>query len=121
MITLRSFGFKYGKPEANIIMDVSYFKNPWRDESIRHEADTLAKRTKILDYMKAQTGVDEFVSKVSDMLATYNNLFPEENLQVAFCCSAGEYRSPAIVELVRLNLEEKGVICNTKHSETSKL
>lgn len=121
MITLKSFGFKYGKPEANIILDVSYFINPWRDASIKNEVDSVEKRKKILEFMLKQEGVKPFVEKTSELLKTYHNLFPDENLQVAFCCSAGEYRSPSIVELVKNQLESENIICKVKQSETSKL
>jgi len=121
MITLQSFGFKYGKPEANIILDVSYFINPWRDESIRHEADPIVRREKILAFMLKQEGVAKFVNSTSDLLAVYDGLFPEENLQVAFCCSAGEYRSPIVAELVKSNLEARGIKCTFNQSRNSKL
>ena len=121
MITIQSFGFKYGKPEANIILDVSYFVNPWRDESIRNEVDPPLRRKKIFDFMLKQQGVEPFVSKVVDMLAVYDQLFPQENLQVAFCCSAGEYRSPSIAEIVHDKLKEKGVFSTIKPNSNSKI
>lgn len=121
MITLRSFGFKYGKPEANIILDVSYFINPWRDASIKDEVNSIEKSKKILEFMLKQNGVEQFVQNASSLIMTYQSLFPDENLQIAFCCSAGEYRSPAIVELVKTKLIDSGFTCIVKHSKTSKL
>lgn len=121
MITIHSFGFKYGKPEANIILDVSYFVNPWRDKSIREEIDVQKRRQKIIEFMNGQAGITEFVSKTSDMLSHYDKLFPQENLQVAFCCSAGEYRSPTIAEMVHDKLKELGVYSTMKENINSKI
>jgi Predicted P-loop-containing kinase len=121
MITLQSFGFKYGRPDANIVFDVSYFINPWRDASIREESEPAFRRKKIFNFMMKQEGVAEFVDKVVSLLSTYENAFKGENFQVAFCCSAGEYRSPAIAELVHMALKEIGINSTLKQSKNSKL
>lgn len=121
MITIQSFGFKYGKPEANIILDVSYFINPWRDASIRDEIDPVLRRQKIFSFMMSQKGIQDFIPRMVELLATYDKLFPQENIQVAFCCSAGEYRSPAIAELVHDKLKEQGVYCVLKVNNNSKI
>jgi len=88
---------------------------------VRQEADSVEKRNKILAFMLKQEGVEKFVNSTSGLLATYNQLFPDENLQVAFCCSAGEYRSPAMVELVHNRLQELGILSLVKQSPNSKL
>lgn len=101
MITIKSWGFKYGRPEANIYFDVSYFKNPWRDEKIKDPNLSKEERKKLIfEFMLKQQGVNEFVNKMADLLKCYYSLFPNENLQISFCCSAGEFRSPVIAELV---------------------
>ena len=117
MITLKSYGFKFGRPEANVVFDASYFKNPWRDEAIRSSA---FKKDKVLKFMLEQEGVHEFCEKVRDLIMEYNKLFPDENIQVAVCCSAGEYRSPAIVELVAKMLPT-GFPLIIKHGDNSKI
>lgn len=114
MITIKSHGFKYSRPEANIIFDVSYFKNPWRKDDIRNEKDRNKQWEKAVTFMRAQEGVEVFVKKVADLLFVYNYQFPDENIQVAICCSAGEFRSPVIVELVSKALEELGVEVNNQ-------
>ena len=121
MITLKSHGFKYSRPDANIVFDVSYFVNPWRDETIRNETNPAQRRKKILEFMNAQTGIAEFVKNVTETLFTYHTLFPNENLQIAFCCSAGEYRSPSMVEMVAEELRKKGVEVVVVQSVNSKL
>lgn len=109
MISLKSHGFKYSRPEANVVFDVSYFKNPWREKYIREEKDELKRAKKILAFMKKQDGVENFVKMATDLLIEYDFLFPEEDIRVAFCCSAGEYRSPAMVVMVAELLKRQKV------------
>lgn len=107
MITVLSHGFKYGRPDANIYFDVSYFKNPWRDEKIRTEQDPKKRKEKILKFMMEQKDVEVIVKYFSHLIGAYEEAFPGENIRVAFCCSAGEYRSPTIAELVYQHLKRK--------------
>ena len=103
-IILKSHGFKYSRPEANYVMDVSFFINPWRDKKIREEQDKDKRKKMIMKFMEDQEGVNNFVTRVSSLLRLLSMMYPDENLQVAICCSAGEYRSPAIVEMISENL-----------------
>jgi RNase adaptor protein for sRNA GlmZ degradation len=121
MITLKSHGFKFSRPHANIIFDVSYFVNPWREKIIRDETDATERRKKVLDFMYEQEGVKQFVQNITQTLVGYNNLFPDENIQVAFCCSAGEYRSPAFVCMIAHELKMLGIEVSVNQSLNSKL
>ena len=121
MVTLKSHGFKYARPEANLVFDVSYFKNPWRDEKIRNEKDHKTRRRLILESMQFQTGMIGFIKLTTQLLMKYDSMFPDENIQVAFCCSAGEYRSPAIVEMVAKEMERLGAKVQIIHNPNSKI
>lgn len=116
MITLISWGFKYGDPPANFKFDVSYLKNPWREKGLRN-----ASKERIIDFMKEQEGFDTLISSFVILIMIYNNLFPNENLIFAFCCSAGEYRSPVVVEILHQRLEEKNIHVRVINSVNSKL
>lgn len=122
MITLKSHGFKFSRPEANLVFDVSYFKNPWRDAEIKEQSDPVLRKVMVLDFMKEQRGVKEMVDSISELIWTYYWMFSKENIQIAICCSAGEYRSPAMVELVAERLrKDKQMDFIIKHSENSKI
>lgn len=121
MITIKSHGFKFSRPEANIIFDVSYFINPWRDPEIRdHKGSKEELKDKINAFMVKQEGVYDFAKGIADLLVQYGKLFPNENIQVAICCSAGEYRSPAMVEIVS-KLMGSRTNHKVQHSPNSKL
>ena len=104
MITLKSHGHKFSSPECNFKFDVSFFLNPWRDKKIRDEQDKEKRKKLIMKFMEEQEGVGAFVTRVASLLRLLSMMYPDENLQVAICCSAGEYRSPAIVEMISENL-----------------
>jgi len=50
--------------------------------------------------MNEQEGFRAIVDAIANVVIQYHKLFPEENYQVAICCSAGEYRSPATARAV---------------------
>jgi len=114
MITLMSWGHKYGNPPANFKFDVSYFKNPWRDKEARH-----SDRETIISFMERQEGVNKFINNLVQMLGDLNEQFEEEEIKVAICCSAGEYRSPAIVELIGKELLKRKIKYAVSHSKES--
>ena len=121
MITLMSWGNKFGSPPANFKFDVSYFKNPWRDENIRNEKDRMVRSEMAMKFMRSQEGVVEFIEGVSYIISNINSKFQDENIVVALCCSAGEYRSPAMVMLLNDALNRLKINNIIKVSLESKL
>ena len=121
MVTLKSYGFKFGRPECNLMFDVSYFANPWRDFHITEEKSPSKRKKLIKEFMLEQKGYYEVVSSITKLILAYATFFPNENVQVGICCSAGEYRSPSVVESVAELLEVAGVESIIEHSKNSKL
>ena len=113
MITLMSWGHKFGKPEANFIFDVSFLKNPWREG--------LKDRKAIIQYMVEQKEFDKLIFYFIKIIECYNEFYPNENLVFAFCCSAGEYRSPVVVEILGDLLKEYKVPHKIIQNKYSKL
>ena len=71
--------------------------------------------------MKQQKGVDKFTDNLVQMLVDLNEQFGEEEIKIAICCSAGEYRSPAIVELIGKELSKRKIKYAINHSKESLL
>lgn len=116
-----SHGHKYGQPNANYKFDVSFFANPWRDKAIRAEKDAHKRRQMIMKFMKEQEGMGVFVDRICSVIRLLHLLYPEENNVFAFCCSAGEYRSPAIAEMVAEHLKSINVEHKVIHGDNSKI
>lgn len=121
MITLMSWGHKYGQPNANYKFDVSYFANPWRDKEIKEEKDAFKRKELVMKFMNDQEGVALYVDRICSILRLMHLLYPEENHVVAFCCSAGEYRSPVFAELVGKHLKEINLEHKIIHTSNSKI
>lgn len=121
MITLMSFGHKFGNPPANFKFDVSFFVNPWRDKNIKEEKDKEKQKKMIFEFMESQEGIDVFVERVCSLLRFLHLMYPNENITAAFCCSAGEYRSPVITELVAKKFKDINIETEVIHSHNSKI
>jgi len=121
MITLMSWGFKFSRPEANFSFDVSFLKNPWREKEIRNENNKEFQSKLIKKFMEAQQETMEFATNIVNMIMFLNTYFKDETIKIAICCSAGEYRSPAVCQIVSEMLEEIGVEHLLEQSEQSKL
>ena len=116
MITLISWGHKFGMPVSNFKFDVSFLKNPWRDPKLKR-----AEISEIRKFMEHQEGFRELIDSFVNLIVTYNRLFPGEDLRFAFCCSAGEFRSPSVVQAVHDRLKILGVFSTIEHSKESRL
>ena len=55
---------------------------------------------RIVQYMEEQPAFYEIVGSIAHFIVTLNRHFPDENIIIAICCSAGEYRSVAVAEAV---------------------
>jgi UPF0042 nucleotide-binding protein len=121
MITLISQGFKFGRPDANFYFDVSYLANPYRDKKIREEKN-LEKRSKlVMEFMEKQPEFNSIVNIITIAITTYNNMFEGEEMIFGICCSAGEFRSPSVVNAISKKLSRVKVNHKVIQSKTSKI
>lgn len=120
MITIRTHGFKYARPEANYYFDVSYLKNPWRNEAIRN-AEAGDRHRLIAEFMNEQTSFKKFVDIIYDLCLMLYIQYPNDHHMIAICCSAGEYRSPAVANQVAYQLECAGVEVKLIKSDNAKV
>ena len=66
MITVLSFGFKYGIPsDADLVFDVRFLPNPFYIEELKHQTGN---DKPVQDYVKSFPACGEFVDKLTDML-----------------------------------------------------
>lgn len=112
MITLISGGFKYSRPDANFYFDVSYLENPWRNPSLRE-----LNNEKLMSHMMELQDFSILAIEYANLITILDTFYPNENLRFAFYCSAGEYRSPLMVEAINKKLkEEKGITAKVIHT-----
>ena len=111
-----SWGFKYGRPPANFAFDVSFLKNPWREKKLRG-----ADKETVLKFMRKQKEFGELINALADVICVYDKLWPKEDLIFAFCCSAGEYRSPIVVEALEQKLAANNITTQIVSNINSKM
>ena len=100
MIILKSHGFKFSRPEANIVFDASYLINPWRQKELRNSS-----KEKMLEFMESQKEFAKIVDMVVNSIITYQELWPDSKIVCAVCCSEGTYRSPMVIDAVARRLD----------------
>lgn len=106
-VQILSFGFKYGiPPEADLIIDVRFLKNPYFVPELR---DLDGHSPQVKAYVHAQADTQSFLEKYIDLL---NFLIPRYDsegkayLSIAVGCTGGRHRSVSIAEMFFESLDE---------------
>ncbi len=99
VVTLISFGFKYGVPEnIDLLFDVRFLPNPFFVPELKHRNGT-DKLT--AEYVMNNPDSRAFMKKTMDLLRFLLPRYQREGrsyLSIAVGCTGGNHRSPAIVE-----------------------
>lgn len=122
MITVASFGYKYGLPlDADLVIDVRFLPNPHYVTSLRsHTGEDKAVRRFVLG--RKETKV--FLEKLLDMLTFLIPYYIAEgktHLVLAIGCTGGTHRSVAIAEEVAKFLLKKGYDVTLRHRDIDKV
>lgn len=116
-----SFGFKYGYPgEADMVMDVRCFKNPFYVEELRPKTG-LDKE--VYDYVMNTDGAEEFAKKLCDMVDFLIPRYAAEGksqLVIAIGCTGGKHRSVTFAQLLAEHLQERGQRVLINHRDIGK-
>lgn len=111
-LTLVTFGFKYGPPGTNHYFDVSFLRNPARDERWSlFDEPTDGMRSFVLDQPECRRFVETAVPLIQALVDC------DDDVRVGIGCSAGRHRSRIVAdELARL-LRSALVDVNLVHRE----
>jgi UPF0042 nucleotide-binding protein len=108
VITVQSFGFKYGLPQdSDLVFDVRFLRNPHFVDELR---DKTGRDEEVSEYVFADPAAKKFLKKLRDMLAFLVPNYIKEGkkfLTVSIGCTGGKHRSVANVEIVAKYLETK--------------
>jgi RNase adapter protein RapZ len=119
LVTLLSFGFKFGVPlDADIVLDVRFLPNP-------HFVPALKPRTgkdrAVVTFLRQQPITDQFLAKLVDLLRFLVPEYVREGkayLTVAIGCTGGRHRSVMIAEALRRSLDDlKDVQIRVRHRD----
>ena len=121
VITVGSFGFKYGIPtESDLVFDVRFLKNPFYIEELKHRTGL---EQPVSDYVFSDTNAQVFVDKLHDMVTFLMPLYIEEgktSLVVSIGCTGGRHRSVAISEKLQNLLAQQYRNVTVRHRDITK-
>ena len=119
-VSLISFGFKYGIPQnIDLLFDVRFLPNPHFVTGLR---ELNGKDKKVSDYIFSYEVTQQFLIKLKDLLDFLIPQYVREGksyISVAFGCTGGKHRSPAIVEEVASYLTKDTIERNVIHRDIS--
>lgn len=122
MVTVLSFGFKYGIPnDADLVFDVRFLPNPYYVDELRL---LTGMDDKVFHYVMDSPYAQEFADKLEDMIEFLIPHYVDEgktNLVIAVGCTGGKHRSVTLArELYRRLSEETGYGIRLDHRDIEK-
>lgn len=103
-IRIISFGFKYGKPPANYIFDVSFLKNP---KSMTKWTENIWRLTpEMRQYVLDQEKTQKFLKLVVPFIVYVSQ---QTDCVIGIGCTGGHHRSVAIADEIAKHLIEMGI------------
>lgn len=109
MITLLSFGFKYGIPaDADLVFDVRFLPNPYYIDELKAKTGN---DKEVRDYVMQYPESEAFLDKLSDMLHFLIPNYIKEGkyqLVVAIGCTGGQHRSVTLANELYARMKNQG-------------
>lgn len=107
MVTILSFGFKYGIPaDADIVFDVRFLPNPYYIPELKNYTGNDAP---VHDYVMKHRVSQAFLDKVTDLLKFLIPNYIEEGrhqLVIAVGCTGGQHRSVTLANEIAARLKD---------------
>lgn len=111
-LTLVTFGFKYGLPNTNYYFDVSFVKNPARDDRWSLYSEPC---NEMREFVLKQSTAQAFLERVVPMIKTLTEC--DNDVRVGFGCNSGRHRSHILAEEVQNRLQAEGYEARLVHRE----
>ncbi len=120
IITVMSFGFKYGIPlDCDLVFDVRFLPNPYYVEELKiHSGNEENVKNYVLDWPEA----NEFIRKIDDLLEFLIPFYIKEGktqLVVGIGCTGGRHRSVVISNAIYENLKKNDHTAHIEHRDIS--
>jgi RNase adapter protein RapZ len=118
LVTVVSFGFKYGSPrDADLVLDVRFLPNPhWVDE-LRRLPGT---NQKVREYVEGQEEYEAFMKRLESLLDVVVPGYVDEGksyLTVAIGCTGGRHRSVVVGDDLADYFRERGHRVSVDHRD----
>ncbi|HEX9020992.1 MAG TPA: RNase adapter RapZ [Nitrospirota bacterium] len=118
VITLVTFGYKYGTPyDLDLLFDLRFLPNPYFVPELRPHTGEDAK---IREYLMARPDSVEFMNRLQGFLEYLLPRYRSEGksyLTIGFGCTGGRHRSVAVAIMIAERLRQNGYEVNVKHRD----
>lgn len=116
MVTVMSFGFKYGIPsDADLVFDVRFLPNPFYIDELKHKTGN---DREVQDYVMNFEESHVFLDKLADMIEFLIPNYIKEGkyrLVIAIGCTGGKHRSVTLANRLYERLKDQGSYGVTLH------
>ena len=109
MVTVLSFGFKYGIPaDADLVFDVRFLPNPFYIDELKHKTGN---EKEVQDYVMSFPEAHTFIEKLADLVGF---LIPnyvkggKYQLVIGIGCTGGKHRSVTLANRLYEHMKNKG-------------
>lgn len=109
MVTVMSFGFKYGIPvDADLVFDVRFLPNPFYIEELKHKTGN---DKEVQDYVMSFAEAESFMDKLQDLIQFLIPNYVKEGkyrLVIGIGCTGGKHRSVTLANELYKRMKDKG-------------
>ncbi|NLK97715.1 MAG: RNase adapter RapZ [Epulopiscium sp.] len=121
MITVLSFGFKYGIPnDSDLVFDVRFIPNPYYIPDMRHKTGN---DKEVQEYVMHWEESQTFLSKMEDLVEFLIPNYIKEGknqLVISIGCTGGKHRSVTLANALYETLKKKGHRTIINHRDIDK-
>jgi UPF0042 nucleotide-binding protein len=121
LLTIVSFGYKYGLPvDADLVVDCRFLPNPHWVPELRPMTGMDAP---VRDYVLGRPGAKEFLDAYEEVLGVVADGYVREGKSYAVLavgCTGGKHRSVAIAEQLAARLRERGMEVQVTHRDVGR-
>lgn len=121
LVHVMSFGFRHGVPsDSDLVFDVRFLPNP---NYVPEYKKLTGKNPKVAEYIRSFPQTQEFMAKITDLLAYLLPHYIEEGksyLTISFGCTGGHHRSVMMAEEMRKRLKKAGYTVKGSHRDIEK-
>lgn len=118
VLTVLSFGFKFGLPEeADLLFDVRCLPNPFYIPELKHKTGN---DPAVFDFVMQHEEAQVFLAKITDLIATALPLYVKEGksqLTIAVGCTGGKHRSITFARQIAAYCETLGYRLVLQHRD----
>lgn len=121
LVTLASFGYKYGVPfDADLVFDVRFLPNPFFVDALKGYD---GRHPEVVSFILSHPESQEFLRRLQDFVGYLLPQYQREGksyLTIAVGCTGGKHRSVTVVEQLRAFMEKKGLAPLVSHRDVDR-